>query len=253
MGGTFDDCQRLVKQAFLDPQLSEALFLSSANSINVGRLLPQMVYYAHGVTQLPAGAPAPVCAVPSGNFGNLTAGLLAKRLGLGLARFVAATNTNDVVPEFLETGLYRPRPSIETLSNAMDVGDPSNFTRLAALYGGDVDAMRCDVVGARYSDDATRRTIREVYERTGYVLDPHTAVGYLGLREVAGVGETHREAPGLVLATAHPVKFREHVEPLIGRPIPVPERLAHCLDSPSRARPIEPEIAALRHVLLATR
>jgi threonine synthase len=246
--GVFDDCQRLVKAAFVDRELQERLFLTSANSINVGRLLPQMVYYVHAVAQLGAGAPSPLISVPSGNFGNLTAGLLAKRLGMPAARFVAATNVNDVVPEYLESGVYAPRPSRATISNAMDVGDPSNFARLLALYGGDAAALRRDLRGSRHDDDATRRAIREVYARTGYVLDPHTAVGYLGLKESqAGAGA---DRPGIVLATAHPVKFREHVEPLIGRAIEVPERLARCLERESRARPLAAELSELKAFLL---
>lgn len=246
--GVFDDCQRLVKAAFVDRELRQRLFLTSANSINVGRLLPQMVYYAHGVAQLPAGAPPALISVPSGNFGNLTAGLLAKRLGMPVVGFVAATNVNDVVPEFLETSVYAPRPSRATISNAMDVGDPSNFARLLALYDGDAGAIRRDLRGSRHDDDATRRAIREVYARTGYVLDPHTAVGYLGLKE-ALAGEDD-ERSGIVLATAHPVKFREHVEPLIGRAIEVPERLARCLERESRARPLAAELAELKAFLL---
>lgn len=246
--GVFDDCQRLVKAAFVDRELRRKLFLTSANSINVGRLLPQMVYYVHGMAQLPAGAPPALISVPSGNFGNLTAGLLAKRLGMPAAGFVAATNVNDVVPEYLATSVYAPRPSRATISNAMDVGDPSNFARLVALYDGDTDAIRCDLRGSRHDDDATRRAIREVYERTGYVLDPHTAVGYLGLREaLAGEGS---ERSGIVLATAHPVKFREHVEPLIGRAIEVPERLARCLERESQSRPLAAELAELKAFLL---
>ncbi len=247
--GTFDDGQRMVKEAFVDPELREALFLTSANSINIGRLLPQMVYYVHGLAQLPAGSPPPVVVVPSGNFGNLTAGLMAHRLGLPAARFVAATNVNDTVPEYLETGLYSPRPSRQTISNAMDVGDPSNFVRILALYDDDVDAVRRDVYGCRYDDDTTRQAIRDVYERTGYVLDPHTAVGYLGLKDTQAAADAER--PGVVLATAHPVKFREHVEPLIGTTIPVPERLARCLESPSQALPIAAELGPLKEFLLA--
>ncbi len=246
--GTFDDGQRMVKEAFVDAELRARLFLTSANSINIGRLLPQMVYYVHGLAQLPAGSPPPVVVVPSGNFGNLTAGLMAHRLGLPAARFVAATNVNDTVPEYLDTGLYSPRPSRQTISNAMDVGDPSNFARILALYGDDADAMRRDVYGCRYDDEATRQAIRDVYQRTGYVLDPHTAVGYLGLKDaMAAAGG---EPSGVVLATAHPVKFREHVEPLIGTKIPVPERLARCLESPSQALEIAAELGPLKEFLL---
>ena len=178
--GTFDDCQRLVKSAFSDPLLSDAIRLSSANSINIGRLLPQIFYYVHATAQLPGG-PAPIFSVPSGNFGNLTAGLMAKKLGVATRGFVAATNVNDVVPEYLLSGVLSPRPSIPTISNAMDVGDPSNFARILALYEGGLDRLRKDLVGSVHNDDETRDCIAQVYERTGYVLDPHSAVGYLGV------------------------------------------------------------------------
>ena len=245
--GTFDDCQHLVKSAFSDPPLNDAVRLSSANSINIGRLLPQMFYYVYAAAQLPR-ASAPVFSVPSGNFGNLTAGLMAMRLGMASRGFVAATNVNDVVPEHLRTGVYRPRPSIPTISNAMDVGDPSNFARILALYEGDVDRLRKDLVGSVHDDDETRECIAEVYRRTGYVLDPHSAVGYLGVdagRRAFGRGAC------IVLSTAHPVKFREAVEPAIGSEVPVPERLAACLRAERHVTPIPPETSALRDFLLA--
>ena len=244
--GTFDDCQHLVKSAFSDPLLSDAVRLSSANSINIGRLLPQMFYYVHAAAQLPRGS-APLFSVPSGNFGNLTAGLMAKRLGMASRGFVAATNVNDVVPEHLRTGVFRPRPSIPTISNAMDVGDPSNFARILALYDGDVDRLRKDLVGSVHDDDETRECIAEVYGRTGYVLDPHSAVGYLGVeagRRAFGAGAC------VMLSTAHPVKFREAVEPAIGSEVPVPERLAACLRAERHVTPIPPETSALRDFLL---
>ena len=245
--GTFDDCQHLVKSAFSDPPLNDAVRLSSASSINIGRLLPQMFYYVYAAAQLPR-ASAPVFSVPSGNFGNLTAGLMAMRLGMASRGFVAATNVNDVVPEHLRTGVYRPRPSIPTISNAMDVGDPSNFARILALYEGDVDRLRKDLVGSVHDDDETRECIAEVYRRTGYVLDPHSAVGYLGVdagRRAFGRGAC------IVLSTAHPVKFREAVEPAIGSEVPVPERLAACLRAERHVTPIPPETSALRDFLLA--
>lgn len=255
--GSFDDCQRLVKAAFAERELTETLSLTSANSINVGRLLPQMVYYVHAAAQLPPGSPPPWIAVPSGNFGNLTAGLIAHRCGLPVERFVAASNANDVVPEYLETGTYRARPSLATISNAMDVGNPSNFARMEALYGG-VEALRRDVAGSRHGDGETRAAIREVYDRYGYVVDPHTAVAFLGLREARrGVGEgalsssSLKRAPGIFLSTAHPVKFREHVEPLVGHRIEVPERLAVCLERPSRAVPLAADLTGLKDFLLA--
>ena len=244
--GTFDDCQRLVKSAFLDRLLADEVRLSSANSINIGRLLPQIFYYVHAAAQLPAGS-APLFSVPSGNFGNLTAGLMAKRLGVECRGFVAVTNVNDVVPEYLRTGVVRPRPSTPTISNAMDIGDPSNLARILALYHGDVDHLRADVIGSVHEDDETRDCIAKVYRRTGYVLDPHSAVGYLGV----GAGrQAFGEGPCVVLCTAHPVKFREAVEPVIGRSLPVPERLAACLQAERHVTPIPPETSALRDFLL---
>ena len=243
--GTFDDCQRLVKSAFSDPLLADEVRLSSANSINIGRLLPQIFYYVHAAAQLPAGS-APLFSVPSGNFGNLTAGLMAKRLGVECRGFVAATNVNDVVPEYLRTGMVRPRPSTPTISNAMDVGDPSNLARILALYGGDVDRLRADVIGSVHDDDETRDCIAQVYRRTSYVLDPHSAVGYLGVE--AG-RRAFGEGPCVVLCTAHPVKFREAVEPVIGRSVPVPERLAACLQAERHVTPIPPETSAVRDFL----
>ena len=244
--GTFDDCQHLVKSAFSDPILADEIRLSSANSINIGRLLPQIFYYVHAAAQLPRGS-APLFSVPSGNFGNLTAALMAKRLGVASRGFVAATNVNDMVPEYLRTGVVRPRPSIPTISNAMDVGDPSNLARILALYEGDVDRLRKDLIGSVHDDDEIRECIKRVYRRTGYVLDPHSAVGYLGAeagRRAFGKG------PCVVLCTAHPVKFREAVEPEIGGEVPIPERLAACLRAERHVTPIPPEMSALRDFLL---
>jgi threonine synthase len=195
--GCFDDCQRLVKAAFLDESLA-ALHLSSANSINIGRLLPQSVYYFSSWLEVAEGAPV-AFSVPSGNLGNLTAGVMAQRLGLPAAFFLAASNVNDVLPEFLRTGVYRARPAVPTLSNAMDVGDPSNFVRLLALHGGSAEALRANVRGEVVTEEETRATIRQVYGRTGYVLDPHAAVGYAAAERA--------KARVIVLATAHPAKF----------------------------------------------
>ena len=245
--GTFDDCQRLVKSAFSDPLLRDAIRLSSANSINIGRLLPQIFYYVHAAAQLPRGS-APLFSVPSGNFGNLTAGLMAKRLGVATRGFIATTNVNDVVPEYLRTGVLSPRPSTPTISNAMDVGDPSNFARILALYDGDLDRLRKDLVGSVHDDGETRDCIAEVYRGTGYVLDPHSAVGYLGVE--AG-RRAFGDGPCVVLCTAHPVKFREAVEPAIGNEVPVPERLAALLQAERHVTSIPPELSAVRDFLLA--
>jgi threonine synthase len=235
VSGTFDDCQRLAKEAFADRELRRSLHITSANSVNIGRLLPQIFYYFHAWTQLSGEGEVVVCT-PSGNFGNLTAGLIAKRLGLPVAEFVAATNVNDVVPEYLATGTFRPRPSQRTISSAMDVGNPSNFTRMLALYDHDVDAVRRD--GA----------IAEVFEAHGRVLDPHSAVGYLASRAV------QRERPDarvIFLATAHPAKFAEAVEPVIGRPVPMPSRLAALHDRRRRMTRVRPTLGELEQVLQA--
>ena len=244
--GTFDDCQRMVKASFSNEALRHAVRLTSANSINVGRLIPQMFYYVHAWAQLPPDSPLPLFSTPSGNFGNLTAGLMARRLGLPAAGFVAATNVNDVVPEYLESGAFRPRPSLPTISNAMDVGNPSNFDRILALYRDDPDRLRSDVVGSVHDDAETRRCIVDVYARTGYVLDPHSAVGYLGL----GAGRRRwPESTPIVLATAHPAKFREVVEPAIGTEVPLPRRLAERLEAEPITVRMPADPAALEELL----
>jgi threonine synthase len=254
MRGTFDDCQRLVKQAFADDQLRQHVWLTPANSINLGRLLPQVFYYfvlatGYGPQATGSGPRAtggdspkpearspepdgPIVSVPSGNFGNLTAGLIAKRLGLPVRRFVAATNVNDAVPEYLRSGRYEPRPSIRTVANAMDVGAPSNLERMQALYGGDLDALRRDVVGLAYDDTRIVSEIGSVYRRHGYLLDPHSAVAWLALQDVLATEPT---AHGVFVATAHPAKFREVVEPAIGKAVPLPPVLAEAIARPRHA------------------
>ena len=249
--GTFDDCQKLAKSAFADGDLRRRVSLTSANSINIGRLLPQVFYYFGAWAQLPPSDRDLVFCTPSGNFGNLTAGLMAKRLGLPVDGFVAATNINDVVPAYLESGTYRPRPSERTISNAMDVGDPSNLARIIHLYGGDLDHLRGDVSAFSATDEETRRCIREVYDTTGRILDPHTAVGRLGLaRELA---ERQTPTDAILIATAHPAKFREVVEPVIGAEIEIPERLAVHLEKERRVTPIGTVYEELRSVFLEDR
>ncbi len=244
--GVFDDCQRLVKTAFADRELSRRLGLTSANSINVGRLLPQILYYFHAAAQLPSSGPL-LFSTPSGNFGNLTAGLMAKRLGLD-SHFIAATNINDVVPEYLLTGVYSPRPSAVTISNAMDVGDPSNFARIRHLYRDGPDRLHNDLVGRSYDDEATAATIREVDAEHGYLMDPHTAVGYLALRDV--LAERPGDTVGVVLATAHPAKFREVVEPVVGRKIELPPQLASRLGHPVLSEELDNDVEELKARLL---
>lgn len=238
--GTFDDCQRLVKQAFADDDLRRHVWLTPANSINLGRLLPQVFYYFVLAGGPPEGGP--IVSVPSGNFGNLTAGLIAKRIGLHVCRFVAATNVNDAVPLYLQSGRYEPRASIRTVANAMDVGAPSNFERMQSLYGGDVDALRRDVVGFAYDDARVTAEIGQVYRRYGYVLDPHSAIAWLALQEQL---ERDPKADGVFLATAHPAKFREIVEPAIGRSIELPRVLADAIARPRRALTMPADYAAL--------
>jgi threonine synthase len=246
VGGSFDDCHRLTREAFADAGLRRQMRLTSANSVNVGRLLPQMVYYFHAVAQ--AHASSITFCTPSGNFGNLTAGLIAKRSGLPVERFVAATNANDIVPTYFETGRFEPRASVQTLTNAMDVGHPSNFERMSWLYGGDLDAMRRDIVGSRHTDADVRDTIRQVYETRGYLLDPHSAIGYLGLkRQVGRVGQAH----AIFLATAHPAKFAEIVDPIIGRAVEKPPALAQALSKPRHIIRIDASFDAVRSLLTA--
>ncbi len=237
VAGSFDDCHTLTRDAYADPNLRRSMRLTSANSVNIGRLLPQSIYYFHAMAQLQAlvePTATLVFSTPSGNFGNLTAGLMAKRAGLPIGRFIAATNANDVVPTYLETGRFHPRPSLATLSNAMDVGHPSNFERMLWLYGSDHDAMTREVGGCRFSDDDVRATIKRVYEERGYLLDPHSAIAYMGLKGRDGqVGRHGQDGTiGVFLSTAHPAKFAEIVEPIIGRPVAKPPALADALDGP---------------------
>jgi len=248
--GTFDDCQALVKRAFGDHGLSTRLGLTSANSINVGRLLPQIVYYFQAAAQLWNKGRWPILfSIPSGNFGSLAAGLMAHALGLE-ARFVAATNKNDVVPCYLETGKFSPRPSLRTVSNAMDVGNPSNFARIESLYGGDTKRLRRHLRGRTYSDEATLRAIRQVAHEQGYVMDPHTAVGFLAL--VDSLVEESPETVGIVLSTAHPAKFLEVVEPEIGRPLALPPELVERLDKPILSESIPNDYGMLRARMLSS-
>ena len=209
VSGSFDDCQRLAKQALVDPVIAEKLTVTSANSINIARLIPQTFYYFAAVAQLGLSKSLPVFSVPSGNFGNLTGGLLAKRIGLGVAQFIAATNANDVVPEFLRTGKLIPRASRHTISNAMDVGNPSNFARIIDLYDNDLQAIRRDIWGCSFDDEETLRVMHDVEERHGYVLDPHTAVGVPGWQSFAKQSRTR--CAGIVLARRHPASFAETV------------------------------------------
>ena len=220
--GTFDDCQTLVKQAFLDKNLKH-IRLSSANSINIARLIPQSFYYFEAYKQLKDKSKPVVFCIPSGNFGNLTAGLLAQKMGLPVHAFIAATNENDVVPTYLKTGDYTPRPSVRTISNAMDVGNPSNFARMLDLYGSVWEDMKKNIHGFAFNDAETRQAVLEIKERYQYVMDPHGAVGYLALKAYQKQVENTQ---GIILETAHPAKFKPDMEAIFGEEIEVPERLA---------------------------
>ncbi|WP_210518284.1 threonine synthase [Hymenobacter terricola] len=247
VSGTFDDCQALVKQAFQDPELAQRRFLTSANSINVARWLPQQLYYCFAMQQWPAGAPAPVVAVPSGNFGNLCAGLLAQASGLPLGHFIAACNANEPVPAYLRTGTFTPRPAVSTFSNAMDVGNPSNFVRILALFDNDLETMRAALSADTVSDADTVAAIHQVWEADNYLLDPHGAVAYMALRRYQA---RHAGAAGMILATAHPVKFPDVVEPILGRAIELPEVVRALQGRPKRSVPITVKYEELKAYLM---
>jgi threonine synthase len=244
--GTFDDCQRLVKQAFLDHDVKQSFFITSANSINIARLVPQSFYYFYAYAQLRPSNAKLIVSVPSGNFGNLTAGLLAKRMGLPVDKFIAATNINSVVPEFLSSGKFQPRPSQPTISNAMDVGNPSNFVRLLELHKHNFDLLTSDVIGFSFSDDETRQAIRQVSEKSGYIMDPHGAVGYLGLKKFM---EFHPHTNGIFLETAHPAKFMEVVEPVVEKTILTPARLQKLMAGKKKTVLISPAYEELKSLL----
>lgn len=222
INGTFDDCQALVKSAFMDADLNAAMNLTSANSINVARFLPQSFYYFYAYAQMLRQGKGDnlVFCVPSGNFGNLTAGLFAKRMGLPVKRFIAANNRNDVFLQYLQTGQYEPRPSVATIANAMDVGAPSNFARILDLYGDSHEAICAEISGASYSDQQIRQTISSVYQTSDYLLDPHGACGYQALEDGLQADET-----GVFLETAHPAKFKDTVESVIGKKVVIPDTL----------------------------
>lgn len=242
--GTFDDCQRLVKSAFMDDKLNQHMQLTSANSINVARFLPQAFYYFWAVAQLQVANI--VCCVPSGNFGNITAGLFGKRMGLSINRFIAANNRNDIFYQYLQTGQYNPRPSIATIANAMDVGDPSNFARVLALYDNSHAAICQDISGATYTDEEIAEEIRRVYETNGYLLDPHGACGHRALREGLRPGET-----GFFIETAHPAKFKDTVENIIGEPVSIPQRLQDFMKGTKQSINMTSQFADFKTYLLA--
>ena len=247
--GVFDDCQRLVKSAFMDAQLNAHMRLTSANSINVARFLPQAFYYFYAYAQMKRQGKADglVICVPSGNFGNLCAGLFAHRMGLPVKRFIAANNRNDIFYQYLQTGEYRPRPSVQTIANAMDVGDPSNFARILDLYGHSHEAISNLISGATYTDGQIADTVATTYSRTGYLLDPHGACGYRALAEMLQPGEQ-----GIFLETAHPAKFRDTVEAIIKAEVAIPEKLQAFMRGTKQSVPMTAEFADFKAYLMGS-
>ncbi len=224
--GTFDDCQAMVKRAFLDEELISNKNLTSANSINVARWLPQMFYFFFTYKQLKSIKKELIFSVPSGNFGNICAGLMAQQLGLPVKQFIAATNVNDIVPNYLETGIYSPKPSIQTISNAMDVGDPSNFVRILEIFKNDDDKLKEVLSSYSFTDQETQNAMKEIKEKLHYIADPHGAVGYLGLKKYGSDANTY----GIFLETAHPVKFLDVVAPIINETIELPKQIQEVID-----------------------
>ncbi|MEM8898654.1 MAG: threonine synthase [Bacteroidota bacterium] len=244
--GTFDDCQKLVKTAFLDKELTGAIKLTSANSINIARLIPQSLYYFRAYQKLENKELPVVFSIPSGNFGNLTAGLLAQRMGLPIAKFIAATNVNDVVPQYLKRGEFSPKPSVQTISNAMDVGNPSNFARMQDLFESDWQDMCRLIEGFAFDDQQTRDAMQHIYDTYKYVMDPHGAVGYLALRQFQ---EHYPHCQGVILETAHPSKFLDVVEPVINRKVDIPTRLSELADKKKASVEMEVDYQAFKQFL----
>lgn len=244
--GTFDDCQALVKQALADSDLTSRQAFTSANSINIARLLPQMFYYVYAALKFPSFTP-PIFSVPSGNLGNLTGGILGHLMGMPASHFIAACNTNAPFPEYLRTGNYYPHPSRETISNAMDVGNPSNYVRILSLYGNEIGRMRATISGMQITDDDTTATIAHTYRTTGYILDPHTAVAALSLARYRT--QTSSSLPGVVLATAHPAKFEATVTRAIGKSPETPLQLAETLEKEGHKVPLRNSYNELKRQL----
>lgn len=246
VSGVFDDCQRMVKECFMDKKLNQKRILTSANSINLARFLPQSVYYAYALSQIPQERwKDVVMTVPSGNFGNITAGLVAWRMGMPVKRFIAAINANRVFADYLQTGVYKPQKSIATIANAMDVGDPSNFARVIELFGKSVDNVRAEISSYSYTDEQIGATMAEVLKATGYELDPHGAVGYSALRDHLNAGEL-----GLFLETAHPAKFIDTVEKYTGKRVEIPARLQKFAEGTKQTVKIKADYTELKNRLL---
>ena len=246
--GTFDDCQALVKSAFVDVDLKRQLFLTSANSINIARLIPQSFYYFQAYAQLADRKLPVVFSVPSGNFGNLTGGVLARRMGLPIERFVAATNANDIVPEYLHSKFFHPRPSVQTISNAMDVGNPSNFARLLDLFNNDHRAMSDEISGYSFTDSETASAMHFALRTFDYLMDPHGAIGYLGLKRYQE--ESGKQFAGVFLETAHPGKFKDVVERAVEGTMELPITLKAFLDGKKQSMKISPDLTELKKVLM---
>lgn len=247
--GTFDDCQKLVKEAFLDSELTEKFNLASANSINIARLIPQSFYFFAAYARLKKLGKPLVFSVPSGNFGNLSAGLLAYRMGLPVERFIASTNLNNSVPRYLEEGTFEPHPSIETISNAMDVGNPSNFVRMTRFFGDDWKLVKEKIAGYFFNDEQTQESMREVFGNTDYVLCPHTAIAYRGLEEYRKNSEG--DFTGVFLSTAHPAKFIDLVEETLEKQIEIPERLKLLLSIEKTSIKMKPSYLEFKSFLLS--
>jgi threonine synthase len=245
--GTFDDCQALVKSAFMDEELNAKLKLTSANSINVARFLPQSFYYFYAYAQLKKLGKANdvVMCVPSGNFGNITAGLFGKRMGLPVKRFIAANNRNDIFLQYLQSGVYSPRPSVSTIANAMDVGDPSNFARVLDLYDGSHVGISAEISGVSYNDEQIAETLKSCYAETGYLLDPHGAVGYRALKDRLAANEI-----GVFLETAHPAKFLETVESIIGEKVKIPLKLQEFMKGEKKSLALGKDFEGFKNYLL---
>jgi len=230
--GTFDDCQEMVKTAFLDTDITDKKQLTSANSINIARWLPQMFYFVFAYKQLKDTSKTPVFVVPSGNFGNICAGMMAYKLGLPVKKFIAATNVNNVVPHYLETGTYTPKKSIATISNAMDVGNPSNFIRIQHIFDNSLEKLKEILSSEAFTDDQTRQALKKLHNENNYTADPHGAVGYLALKSYL---KNKLDTEGIFLETAHPVKFLDVVEPVIGKKIAIPKQIKSVLGKKSEA------------------
>ena len=245
--GVFDDCQALVKSAFMDEELNKKMYLTSANSINVARFLPQAFYYFYAVAQLHKLGKKDniVICVPSGNFGNITAGLFGKRMGMPVKRFIAANNRNDVFFQYLNSGVYTPKASVQTIANAMDVGDPSNFARVLDLYGHSHEAIKNDISGCTYTDEQISETLLDCYRKHDYLLDPHGAVGYRALSEYLESDEV-----GVFLETAHPAKFKDTVDRILGEDISIPEKLQAFMKGTKQSINLPKDFASFKAFLM---